>query len=82
MTKSELDAMPLALLELAGQIDAPDYVPAMCLRDAAAMIQQLRRCVADAVRRPMGVIPDSAAWLTDDELAHAERRRRGNEAAN
>lgn len=69
MTREELNAMPKALRALA------DPITAMCLRDAAAMIESLRMAVADAVRRPLGVVPDSASWLTGDELADAERRR-------
>lgn len=71
----ELDAMPIALRELANQIKSPDDVPACCLRDAARMIEMLRMAVADAVRRPMGVVPDSAYWLTFDEMDAAETRR-------
>jgi len=33
--------MPDALRILANEIDAPDYIPAMCLRDAAEMIEDL-----------------------------------------
>lgn len=73
---SELDAMPRALRLLAAENTSPDYVPAMCLRDAAAMIESLRIAVADAVRRPMGVVPDSAEWLTADEIDAAELRRK------
>ena len=73
--RAELDAMPSALRLLADQVTAPDHVPAMCLRDAAVMIESLRIAVADAVRRPMGVVPDSAGWLTADEMEEAERRR-------
>lgn len=42
MTTAELDAMTKALRILANDIKAPDHVPAMCLRDAAAMIESLR----------------------------------------
>lgn len=72
---AELSAMPSALRELANQIQSPDHIPAMCLRDAADMIETLRSVVADATRRPMGVVPDSAAWLTADEMDSAEKRR-------
>lgn len=75
MTTAELDAMPKALNILANQIQAPDHVPAMCLRDAAAMISSLRLAVADAIVRPMGTVPDSAAfWITPDEVEAAMRR--------
>jgi len=37
----ELKTIPSALRLLAEQIKAPDHVPAMCLRDAAAMIESL-----------------------------------------
>jgi hypothetical protein len=40
------------------------------------LVQRLRLALADAIRRPMGVIPDSATGLvTQEELAAAERRR-------
>lgn len=41
MTSAEIAAMPKALRLLAADIKAPDHVPAMCLRDAAAMIESL-----------------------------------------
>lgn len=41
MTNREIEVMPQALRILADQIQAPDYVPGMCLRDAAAMIESL-----------------------------------------
>ena len=41
MTRAEIEAMPKALRILAAEIKAPDYVPSMCLRDAAAMIESL-----------------------------------------
>lgn len=72
---AELNAMPSALRELANQIQSPDDIPAMCLRDAANMIETLRSVVADATRCPMGVVPDSAEWLTADEMDAAEQRR-------
>ena len=72
---AELNAMPHALRSLADEITSPDDIPAMCLRDAANMIEQLRIAVADAVCRPMGVVPDSASWLSADEMDEAERRR-------
>ena len=49
--------MPKALRLLADQITAPDHVPSMCLRDAAAMIESLAnendllRSANDDVRR-------------------------------
>lgn len=40
------------------------------------MVLQLKIALADAIRRPMGVIPESAAGLvTDAELQDAESRR-------
>lgn len=73
MTRSNIDAMPTALEELANQIQSPDDIPAMCLRDAAEMIRELRKCVADAVARPLGVVPDSAEWLTYEEMQEAKK---------
>lgn len=40
--------MPKALRILADQITAPDDIPAMCLRDAAAMIESLATQLAEA----------------------------------
>lgn len=48
--KEELDTMPKALRLLADQIQSPDNVPAMCLRDAACMIESL----ASALERAEG----------------------------
>jgi hypothetical protein len=76
MKTPELDDMPKALRILAKQIQAPDHIPATCLKDAAAMIESLRIAVADAIRRPLGVIPDSATWITTKELDEAEKRRK------
>ena len=43
---------------------------------AAAKIEALRIALADAIRRPMGVIPASAEGLiTDADLDAAEKRR-------
>jgi hypothetical protein len=75
VTRAELDAMPHALRLLADQIQSPDRVPATCLRDAATIIESLRIAVVDAARRPMGVVPASAEWLTSDEMDDAELRR-------
>jgi hypothetical protein len=41
MNAKEISDMPKALRLLADQITAPDHIPAMCLRDAAAMIETL-----------------------------------------
>ena len=41
--------MPKALRILAGQIQAPDHVPAMCLRDAAAMIESLELAIRTTI---------------------------------
>lgn len=49
MTKNELNAMPKALRILAAEITAPDHVPAMCLRDAAAMIESLRWAIETTI---------------------------------
>ena len=40
------------------------------------LVQRLRLALADAIRSPMGVMPDSATGLvTQEELAAAESRR-------
>lgn len=49
MTQSELNAMPKALRTLAAEIQAPDHIPAMCLRDAAAMIESLRLAIETTI---------------------------------
>jgi len=48
MTPKEIEIMPKALRILADQITAPDDIPAMCLRDAAAMIESLATQLAEA----------------------------------
>lgn len=46
------------------------------LNDARVEIERLRLALADSIRRPMGVMPDSADGLiTQDDLDAAERRR-------
>lgn len=75
MMAKELEHMPKALRILANAIQAPDEVPAMCLRDAARMIENLRMQVADAVAMPQHLVPESAKWLTKEELAAAVGRR-------
>ena len=50
MTQSELTSMPKALRILAKDIHAPDHVPAMCLRDAAAMIEAMHGAIEDTLR--------------------------------
>lgn len=47
MTRKEIEHMPPALRILAAEIQAPDHIPAMCLRDAAAMIETLLQWVDD-----------------------------------
>jgi len=39
--EKELEDMPKALRLLADKIHAPDHVPAMCMRDAAEIIEML-----------------------------------------
>ena len=51
MTAKELQHMPKALRILAGQIQAPDHVPAMCLRDAAAMIESLELAIRTTIEQ-------------------------------
>jgi len=48
----------------------------LTLQDARVEIGRLRLALADAIRRPMGVIPESAAGLvTQGDLDAAEQRR-------
>ncbi len=73
--RDNINIMPDALRELAKEIRSPDDIPAMCLLDAADMIEMLRRCVADAIRSPIGITPDSCDWITVKELDEAALRR-------
>ncbi len=50
--------------------------PAMMIDILREQIADMRLALADAIRRPMGVIPESAAGLvTQDDLDAAEQRR-------
>jgi hypothetical protein len=51
MTAKELHHMPKALRILAADIQAPDYIPAMCLRDAAAMIESLTLAIRTTIEQ-------------------------------
>jgi hypothetical protein len=53
-----------------------ERLTAIQLREAAEEIDRLRSALADSIRRPMGVIPESAAGLvTQGDLDAAEQRR-------
>lgn len=82
ITRDAINATPGALRVLANEIQSPDYIPQLCLQEAADMIEELRACVADAIRRPMGVIPASAEWIGHEELEEAEKRRVGLEQSS
>ena len=46
------------------------------MQDQRAEIARLRIALADAIRRPMGIVPNSAYGLvTQDDLDAAEERR-------
>lgn len=45
MTKPELEAMPNVLRILANEINAPDHIPATCLRYAAKTIEELQSII-------------------------------------
>ena len=49
MTAKELNYMPKSLRILAAEIQAPDHIPAMCLRDAAAMIESLELAIRTTI---------------------------------
>ena len=51
MTAKELNYMPKALRILAEEIQAPDHIPAMCLRDAAAMIESLTLAIRTTIEQ-------------------------------
>lgn len=63
----ELNAMPHALRLIADQITAPDHVPAMCLRDAAAMIESLAM-QRDKLRDGIKAVLTENAHLADGEV--------------
>jgi hypothetical protein len=49
-------------------------IPCECRSET--LVAKYRRALADAIRRPMGIIPDSADGLVDmDDLRSAELRR-------
>ena len=55
--------------------DAHDFATEQT-RELREEIERLRSALADAIRRPLGVCPDSALGLLDnDDLEAAERRR-------
>ena len=43
--------MPKALRILAADIQAPDHIPAMCLRDAACMIESLELAIRTTIEQ-------------------------------
>ena len=49
MTAKELNYMPKALRILAADIQAPDHIPSMCLRDAACMIESLELAIRTTI---------------------------------
>ena len=51
MTAKELNHMPKALRILAADIQAPDHIPAMCLRDAACMIESLELAIRTTIEQ-------------------------------
>lgn len=55
MNINELNAMPKALRILASEIKAPDHVPATCLRDAANMIEALRKVIEETLEANRGL---------------------------
>jgi hypothetical protein len=74
--RHQIDIMPDVLRINADEFESlGGLVQAQSLREAADMIVMLRRCVADAIRRPMGFVPTSCEWITSDELDEAEERR-------
>ena len=51
--------------------------PQMTIDILSEQVAELRAALADAIRSPMGVVPDSADGLvTQDDLDAAEKRRR------
>ncbi len=71
MTAKEIEHMPPTLRILAAQIQAPDCVPAMCLRDAASMIESLER-ERDAALDKLKRISDLELDSEDDPWATLE----------
>ena len=65
-TMNEYLTTPIMSWEQADQI----------MQDQRAEIARLRIALADAIRRPMGIVPNSAYGLvTQDDLDAAEERR-------
>ena len=83
MMEKELQAMPSALRILADEIKAPDDIPEMCLRDAAAMIESLVEQRDDArlqaeIERDKHCHPDHGghlfSWEGDQAIPLNERK--------
>jgi len=75
--ENQLQIMPGALRLLAGEIKAPDDIPEMCLRDAAAMIESLVEQRDDArlqaeIERDKHCHPDHGGHLFSWENAKTE----------
>lgn len=59
--------------------DVKDKTPEDLCLEAFNLIERLRTALADAINRPMGVVPNSAEGLvTDEDLVEAEKRRPRN----
>ena len=65
MTAKELNYMPKALRILAAEIQAPDHIPAMCLRDAACMIESLELAIRTTI--------DENLHLADGDICTLKR---------
>jgi len=67
MTAKEIYHMHKALRILAEQIQAPDHVPAMCLRDAACMIESLELAIRTTI--------DENLHLADGDICTLKRSK-------
>jgi hypothetical protein len=78
MIEDKLEAVNIALEKChRAETDAEMFDPLCDLWDAA--IEPYKIALADAIRRPMGVVPDSAQGLvSQDEVQAAEERRGGS----
>lgn len=57
-----------SLRVLANEISAPDYVPALCLRDAAALIERQAAAIAQARTCALAI------WPRGKDCEHAQAR--------
>ncbi len=72
MNINELNAMPKALRILANDIEDSDHIPAMCLRDAASVIETLKAVIEETLEKnrhladgdvcTLKILKDAVGW--------------------